>query len=182
MTRQRAPHRVTLAETRRRCRSTSTPAARPRGLERSSPPATPHHCLRVGAITALVHPGSIPARSKGRRKGRCRLQERGKRVDESDSLAPICRAVACGALQRRPLRTPLRTLGAARMRSCEAAARGHRRASALSPLQSPAMNRPGRQSDRRSSASETNAIGGNPVAATGRLDALQVLAAARFGS
>ncbi len=57
--------------------------------------------VRVGAITALVHPGSIPARSKGRRKGRCCLQERSKRVDESDSLAPICRAVACGA-QRRP--------------------------------------------------------------------------------
>ncbi len=57
--------------------------------------------VRVGAITALVHPGSIPARSMGRRNGRCCLQERSKRVDESDSLAPICRAVACGA-QRRP--------------------------------------------------------------------------------
>ncbi len=56
---------------------------------------------RVGAITALVHPGSIPAPSQGRRKGRYCLQERGKRVDKSDSLAPICRAVACGALRRR---------------------------------------------------------------------------------
>ncbi len=47
---------------------------------------------------------SPPGRRDGGRA--CCLQERGKRVDESDSLAPICRAVACGANHRRgaPLR------------------------------------------------------------------------------